>query len=143
MARNEFGITIFGEGEYSESERAIEELLKENGATSLGDSTIVSIFRQRSEAAPSADVVSPETYIGYRQAARFASPEREAHDARKMYTPPANPTLNHWGLSGTWDVGAESAVLQVAPGKIVFPFHSRDLHMVLGPQNNGMAVHFK
>ena len=34
-------------------------------------------------------------------------------------------------------------MLQVAPGKIVFRFRSRDLHMVLGPQNNGMHVRFK
>jgi len=37
------------------------------------------------------------------------------------------------GLGGVWNVGAESAVLQEAPGKIAFRFHSRDLHMVLAP----------
>ena len=72
----------FGEGEYSESERVIQELLKENGATGLGDS-IVSTSASGVEAAPGLDVQSPETYIGYRQAERFASPERQAHDARK------------------------------------------------------------
>jgi len=39
--------------------------------------------------------------------------------------------------------GAQSAALRAAPGKIAFRFHSRDLHMVLGPQNNGMPVRFK
>jgi hypothetical protein len=95
------------------------------------------------EAAPGADVQSPETYVGYRQAERFASPERQAHDLRKTYTPPTNPALNQWGLSGVWDVGAESAVLQAASGKIVYRFHSRDLHMVLGPAKNGKPVRFK
>jgi thiol-disulfide isomerase/thioredoxin len=132
----------FGEGEYSESERVIQELLKNNGATSLGDS-IVSISASGVEAAPGTDVQSPETYIGYRQAERFASPERQAHNARKTYTPPTNPTLNQWGLSGVWDVGAESAVLQAASGKIVYRFHSRDLHMVLGPAKDGKPVRFK
>jgi thiol-disulfide isomerase/thioredoxin len=132
----------FGEGEYSEPERVIQELLKENGATGLGES-IVSTSASGVEAAPGMDVQSPETYIGYRQAERFASAERQAHDARKTYTQPTNPALNQWGFSGAWDVGAESAVLQAASGKIVFRFHSRDLHMVLGPAKNGKPLSFK
>jgi hypothetical protein len=51
--------------------------------------------------------------------------------------------LNEWGLGGSWNVGAESAVLQAAPGRIVFRFHSRDLHMVLAPAKNGQPVRFK
>ena len=51
--------------------------------------------------------------------------------------------MNEWGLSGSWEVGAESAVLQAAPGKIVFRFHSRDLHLVLAPTKNGEPVRFK
>jgi len=38
---------------------------------------------------------------------------------------------------------AESAALQAAPGKIVFRFHARDLHMVLGPAKNGKPVRFR
>jgi hypothetical protein len=34
-------------------------------------------------------------------------------------------------------------VLQAAPGKVVFRFHSRDLHMVLGPTKDGRLVRFK
>ena len=34
-------------------------------------------------------------------------------------------------------------MLQAAPGKIVFRFHSRDLHMVLGPAKDGTPVRFK
>jgi thiol-disulfide isomerase/thioredoxin len=132
----------FGEGEYSESERVIQELLKTDGATGLGDS-IGSISASGVEAAPGTDVQSPETYVGYRKAERFASPERQAHDVRKTYTPPTNPALNQWGLSGVWDVGAERAVLQAASGKIVYRFHSRDLHMVLGPAKDGKPVRFK
>jgi len=132
----------FGEGEYVESERVIQELLKENGATGLNESA-VRISAHGVEAAPGGDVQSPETYIGYGRAERFASPERLAEDSRKTYNPPARPTLNQWGLSGSWNIGAESAVLQAAPGKIVFRFHSRDLHMVLGPAKNGQPIRFR
>jgi hypothetical protein len=34
-------------------------------------------------------------------------------------------------------------VLQAAPGKIVFRFHSRDLHFVLAPTKDGKPVRFK
>jgi hypothetical protein len=51
--------------------------------------------------------------------------------------------LNQWGLSGSWNVGGESATLQATPGKVVFRFHSRDLHMVLGPMKDGRPVRFK
>jgi thiol-disulfide isomerase/thioredoxin len=132
----------FGEGEYRDSERVIQELLTENGATGL-DGNAVRISAGGVEAPPGGDVQSPETYVGYRQAERFVSPERLEQDFRKIYSLPASPALNQWGLGGSWNVGVESGVLQAVPGKIVFRFHSRDLHMVLGPMQNGKAVRFK
>jgi len=132
----------FGEGDYGESERVIRELLKANGATGLDQSTI-RISADGVEAPPSGDERSPETYVGYRLTQRFASPERVAQDSRKTYGPPTNPSLNEWGLGGSWNVGAGSGVLQAALGKIVFRFHSRDVHMVLGPAKNGSPVRFK
>ena len=132
----------FGEGDYGESERVIQDLLKANGATGL-DENPVRISDDGVEAPPSRDEQSPETYVGYRQAQRFTSPERVAQDSRKTYSPPTSPSLNEWGLGGSWNVAAESGVLQSTPGKIVFRFHSRDLHMVLGPAKDGKPIHFK
>ena len=132
----------FGEGEYEKSERVIKTLLTENGATSL-DESIVHIKAEGPEAPPGNDVQSPETYIGYARAESFASPERMARESRRIYSPPARPRLNQWGLGGSWSVGAERATLESAPGKIVLRFHSRDIHMVLGPSKNGTPVRFK
>jgi thiol-disulfide isomerase/thioredoxin len=132
----------FGEGDYAESERVIQNLLKENGATGVDSSTVI-ISADGVETPPSADEQSPETYAGYRQAERFASLERVAPDSRRTYNPPMTPALNEWGLGGSWTVGAESAVLQAPPGKIVFRFHSRDLHMVLASAKDGRPVRFR
>jgi len=132
----------FGEGDYDLSERIIQELLKENGATGLTEST-VQVSAQGVEAPPSKDERSPETYVGYHRAENFASPERVAQDARKTYTVPASLSLNHWGLSGAWNVRAESGLLEAAPGTIAFRFHSRDLHFVLGPRKDGQPVRFR
>jgi cytochrome c biogenesis protein CcdA/thiol-disulfide isomerase/thioredoxin len=140
----------FGEGKYDESQRAIEELLKENGAqlsssatTSVAMSAPIGVAATGAEAAPdSADVRSPETYVGYHRAEHFASTEPIARDSKHSYTPQPRLSLNQWALSGSWKVGEESAVLQTAPGKIIFRFHARDLHLVLGTSKDGKPVRF-
>src|SRR6202162_1964997 len=132
----------FGEGEYDESDRVIQQLLKENGATSFS-SGIISVFASGAEApSDNRNVGSPETYIGYSRAENFASVEPLARDSRKTYSPQPRLSRNQWALSGAWNVGAESAVLQSVPGKIVFRFHARDLHLVLGPAKSGKPIHF-
>jgi cytochrome c biogenesis protein CcdA/thiol-disulfide isomerase/thioredoxin len=132
----------FGEGQYDESERVIQQLLKENGATSLAEG-VLSVSGDGAEAAPDkGNSRSPETYIGYHRAEHFASAEPIAQDSRKVYTLRPRLSLNQWGLAGTWKVSAESAVLQTTPGKIVFRFHARDLHLVLGPTMDGKPVRF-
>ena len=100
----------FGEGEYAKSERVIQTLLKENGATGLDEST-VRITADGAEAPPSEDVRSPETYVGYARTENFASPERMAQESLKIYSPPAKPALNQWGLGGSWNVRADSSTL--------------------------------
>jgi thiol-disulfide isomerase/thioredoxin len=132
----------FGEGAYQETERVIQELLKENGAA-VPNGNDISVSVSQVEAPPSGEVQSPETYVGYGRAERFASHERFAEDARRVYNLPAMPALNQWGLGGAWNVSGERALLQTQPGKIAFRFHSRDLHMVLGPSKSGQAIRFR
>jgi len=132
----------FGEGEYDESERVIQELLRENGAQ-LSSSSLVAASGTGAEEAPGLNIGSPETYIGYRRAEHFASTEHIAQDSRRSYTPQPRLSLNQWALGGSWKVGEESAVLQTSPGKIVFRFHARDLHLVLGTTKDGNPVRFK
>lgn len=131
----------FGEGDYDKSERVIQQLLRENGATGM-DTRMVDPAGTGAEAPPSEDVRSPETYAGYQLAERFVSREHLARDSTKTYGQPLRPGLNQWGLGGSWNAGAERSVLAAAPGKVVFRFHARDLHMVLGPAKNGMPVRF-
>jgi thiol-disulfide isomerase/thioredoxin len=132
----------FGEGEYEESERVIQELLKENGAQLASAGTIV-VSGAGAEAAPdTGNRRSPETYVGYHRAEHFASIEAIAQDSKRAYTPQPRLSLNQWALSGSWKVGAESTVLQTVPGKIVFRFHARDLHLVLGTTKDGKPVRF-
>jgi cytochrome c biogenesis protein CcdA/thiol-disulfide isomerase/thioredoxin len=132
----------FGEGNYAESERVIQELLKENGAPALAEG-LLNVTGTGAEApSDSKNVGSPETYVGYKRAGNFASAEPLAKDSRKSYSPQPRLSLNQWALGGSWKVGEESAVLESVPGKIVFRFHARDLHLVLGPTKNGKPIRF-
>jgi hypothetical protein len=116
--------------------------LKENGAT-LPDLGTVRVAGEGVEAAPSNTVESPETYVGYGRAERFASPAGLARDIRNTYRAPHRVPLNEWGLVGSWIVGPESALLTAAGGRIVFRFHSRDLHLMLAPARDRSTVRFK
>ncbi|KDP84578.1 cytochrome C biogenesis protein [Cupriavidus sp. SK-3] len=136
----------FGEGEYAKSEQVIQQLLAEAGhagaakvATGLGTTGAQGVQM----AADKAEIQSGETYLGYERAENFASPGGEAQDKAHTYTAPAQPALNDWGLAGTWKVGAEHATLAGASGRIVYRFHARDLHLVLGPGQDGRPVRFR
>lgn len=132
----------FGEGDYEQSENVIRELLRENGAV-VSDDGYVHTTATGPQAPPSDDVRSPETYVGYLRALHFASPQRFAHNSARMYDLPLSPRLNEWGLGGIWKVGPEQAELRGAEGRVAFRFHSRDLHIVLGPAQDGRAIRFK
>jgi thiol-disulfide isomerase/thioredoxin len=136
----------FGEGDYAQSEKVVQQLLTEAGhanaakvATGLTDTPAQGVQM----AADNADMRSPETYIGYERAENFASPGGEAPDKPHTYTAPARPAVNDWGLAGTWKVGAEHATLAEASGRIVYRFHARDLHLVLGQSKDGKPVRFR
>src|SRR6185312_9047202 len=134
----------FGEGEYGESERVIQELLADAHHQAVGPSgSLVAVDGTGAEApADAREIRSPETYIGYERGERFASPERLKTDATFTYSEPLRPTLNQWGLAGSWNVGAWRAQLEKAPGRIVYRFHARDLHLVLGSAN-GKPIRFR
>jgi cytochrome c biogenesis protein CcdA/thiol-disulfide isomerase/thioredoxin len=134
----------FGEGEYAESERVIQELLADAHHQAVGPAgSLVAVDGVGAEApADAREIRSPETYIGYQRGERFASPERLKTDSTFTYSEPLRPTLNQWGLAGSWNVGAWRAQLEKAPGKIVYRFHARDLHLVLGSAN-GKPIRFR
>jgi thiol-disulfide isomerase/thioredoxin len=133
----------FGEGEYEQSERWIQELLNEANGKPMPAST-VNVNGQGIEAASDISAVrSPETYIGYERAEHFASPGGIKSDVEHHYIAPIHPRLNEWGFAGKWVDHGQVAVLQSAGGKIAFRFHARDLHLVLGPRANGEPVCFR
>ena len=142
-AKGEIRYHHFGEGKYDESEEVIQQLLREKNS-SLQASGFVQVNATGPEAAADfSNVASPETYVGYSRAQSYASPQKIRDDKPQDYTAPARLTVNQWGLVGSWNVSGEHAQLVAAPGKVIFRFHARDLHLVLGAGKNGQPIRFR
>jgi cytochrome c biogenesis protein CcdA/thiol-disulfide isomerase/thioredoxin len=131
----------FGEGDYAASEHVIQQLLAKSGKTNVSGG-LVAVKAPGAEAASDSDNVrSPETYIGYARAENFVSPGGAVKDGSHVYAA-GSPQLNEWGLSGDWTIGEERARLNRKDGSIVYRFHARDLHLVLGAAN-GKPIRFR
>jgi thiol-disulfide isomerase/thioredoxin len=133
----------FGEGEYQQSERIIQQLLAEAGIAGVGHE-LVSVDARGAEAgADWGSLKSPENYLGYERIENFASPGGTVLDQRRVYAAPARLRLNYWALSGDWTVGKQATMLNQANGRIAYRFHARDLHLVMGPAAQATSVRFR
>jgi cytochrome c biogenesis protein CcdA/thiol-disulfide isomerase/thioredoxin len=143
-AKGQIRFHHFGEGDYAHSEQVIQQLLAEAGHANTGamvsDDTAAKGVQM---AADNADMQSPETYVGYERAENFGGRGGESHDRVHTYAAPAQLALNEWGLAGAWNVGSEQATLAASTGTIVYRFHARDLHLVLGPGKDNKPVRFR
>ncbi|KAF1024230.1 MAG: Protein DipZ [Pseudomonas sp.] len=133
----------FGEGEYAESERVIQQLLREAGNTNVAGGLIEADAKGVEQAPDMNEVQSPETYLGFQRAENFVSTGTLVTDKVAKYPAAGDLALNHWTLEGQWNIGGQQASLAAANGKIVYRFHARDLHLVLGPGADGKPVRFK
>jgi thiol-disulfide isomerase/thioredoxin len=133
----------FGEGAYEQSEMILQQLLAEAGIGGIAHE-LVSVDAHGAEAAADwGDLRSPENYLGDARTENFASPGGAVLDQSRVYAAPARFSLNHWALAGEWTVEREATVLNKANGRIVYRFHARDLHLVMGPAARGTSVRFR
>ncbi|ANF86199.1 cytochrome C biogenesis protein [Pseudomonas antarctica] len=133
----------FGEGDYAESERVIQQLLREAGAKDVAGGLIEADAKGVEQAPDVNEVQSPETYLGFQRAENFVTTGTLGTDSVVNYPAAGTLALNNWTLEGHWNVGGQQATLDQAGGRIVYRFHARDLHLVLGPAADGKPVRFK
>jgi cytochrome c biogenesis protein CcdA/thiol-disulfide isomerase/thioredoxin len=132
----------FGEGDYDESERVIQQLLAEAGDKGYSPE-LVSVKASGAEAPASMiETQSPETYIGYSRAENFVSPGGAVKDQSHVYST-ESPKLDQWSLAGDWTISPESATLNKEGGRIAYRFRARDLHLVLGPAAEGKQIRYR
>jgi thiol-disulfide isomerase/thioredoxin len=133
----------FGEGGYQQSEMILQQLLTEAGAEGIGQDLVV-VDPGGAEAAADWDSLwSPENYLGYARTENFASPDGAVLDTPQVYAVPGRLRLNQWALAGAWTVKRQAITLNAPDGGIVYRFHARDLHLVMGPATPGTPVRFR
>jgi len=132
-AKGRMRYTYPGEGEYDRTERMIQQLLSESGATAVpGD--LVKPQGIGPEAPPDfMDLRTPETYLGYGHGQGGNANDGATADNKHAYVAPSTLSVNMWALSGNWTIAREFAMANEAGGAVRFAFHARDVHLVMGP----------
>jgi thiol-disulfide isomerase/thioredoxin len=133
----------FGEGEYEQSERVIQQLLDEIAAAGVDQGTVSVEARGFEAQADWGSLRSPEIYIGYERTENFKSPGGMVFDKSQTYAVAEELNLNQWSLSGDWTIRKQFARLDKANGRISCGFQARDLHLVLAPAEKGTTVRFR
>ncbi len=121
----------YGEGDYAASERVIQELLKEAGASSVGG--IVS------RPAPLLQSQTPETYLGYDRSTGFVSSVDLVRDQPVAYQQSRPPSNGEWNLDGTWTVRPQYIVAS-GSGTLQLGFDSKNVFLVIEPQEPGARI---
>ena len=121
----------FGEGEYEESEKVIQKLLTENGSELKAQEVVIAASGVQAPGSENMEI-SPETYLGYGRAQNFVGTPALQKDQVSLYKETKNLESHHWSLSGSWQVAAEVAISKNTSSKILYRFHARDVHLVLG-----------
>lgn len=122
--------THFGEGGYAETERLIASLIGAPVAAGAVAAT----------AADVAPLRSPETYLGYARAERYAGTPPLARDATTAYAAPARDLkTGEWTFVGSWKAGAEGS----AAGKgaaLEMAFIAKKVFLVASPLAAGVRA---
>jgi len=133
----------FGEGEYERTEAVIQQLLREAGYSGMGNDAVKVTALPPEVAADWDDLRSQESYLGREQAEGFASPGGALVGKSRTYAPPPSLRLNQWALGGDWTVNPGPVALDKSNGRIIYRFHARDLHLVMGPPSRGSSIRFR
>jgi cytochrome c biogenesis protein CcdA/thiol-disulfide isomerase/thioredoxin len=115
----------FGEGEYQQSERTIQRLLAQNGASVSKRTTKIA------DRTPT-ELVTPESYLGYARldSARYAGTAVQPNVVL-AYTFPRRLPQNALSYAGDWRIGDQRA-LAVKASRLRLHFHARNVYLVLG-----------
>ena len=114
--------TQFGEGSYRADEAAVRQLLYEAGARKLPPPMTAHAIM------PSSGLGTPETYLDAQRNQGFAQPLRSG---THFYPGVASPSLNEFGLHGTWTVTNQSATPRSLGATITGRFQAAHAYLVL------------
>ena len=127
--RGEIRYFHFGEGSYEESESVIRKLLEEAGHTLDGE-TGSSVEKPR-------DILTPETYLGYRRSEGFLSEIKP--DTASLYSLVENPSPGEWSLDGNWIIRNDFIEIN-GSGALELGFEAKDVFLVIEPLEPGSEM---
>lgn len=117
--------THFGEGQYDESEKVIQELLAETGknVNQTIDNPSYTVYAN-----------TPETYLGYSRMARSLTNEQIVPDKAYLYSAPNAIRNNYFALGGVWTIGPEYS-MPLKSAYLKFAFDAKEVYLVMRPKD--------
>jgi len=134
--------THFGEGEYDQTEKVIQQLLDQR-AKRLGLNITIDQSLVNVEAHEFSLVETPELYFGYDFAqgrSYLGNPEGFQPEKTVSYSLPSSLQNDHFYLDGQWQNLQDSIVLSSDNGKIVLPYSARDVHVVASGPGTAIQI---
>ena len=121
-----------GEGNYEETEKAIQAALKERDAR-MGVKDNISVSTSKPSNAVVVDsgkVKSPETYFGFARNIYLAN-GKNGIGGEQTFSVPSDISANKLYLGGTWNIAPEYAENKTA-GSIVFNYEAKNVYIAAG-----------
>ncbi len=118
--------THFGEGEYENSEKVIQALLAE------GSQIINKPINSYSDTTTTSRNQSPETYLGYSRAERFANAKEFKSDEIIQYNIFSKLSSSTWSLGGLWQISSEKSVSKSSDSILTYKFTAKEVYLVMG-----------
>jgi cytochrome c biogenesis protein CcdA/thiol-disulfide isomerase/thioredoxin len=115
----------FGEGAYGQTEEHIRTLLAERGGQ------LPAMTAPRDDRTPQT-LITPELYLGYERASRYAGGAPVAPDRESSYEPPRSLPESSFALGGRWRVEGERIVAARSDASLLLRFRAGKVHLVLG-----------
>lgn len=123
--------THFGEGDYDESEKIIQQLLNEVNETPITD--------QISNPDYEIYAKTPESYIGYSRINNLVSPETILKDGVRTYSAPKILASNMLAFEGNWLITPEYGN-PTANATLLMNFNAKDVFLVMRTKGKSSKV---
>lgn len=120
-----------------------DEIIENNIRVLLGMSTHTPSINALPKTAVTILNQTPETYLGYARAERFASPEAMKEDQPALYHYPVTLGKDEWALQGTWLINRDKIVAMTAGSAIKLHFNAAKVFAVMGSISHPIVVNFK
>lgn len=115
-----------GEGNYTQEEQAIRQLLTDNGAD-LSNVTPT----EQNDNVPITASQTPETYFGYNRASNYQGTPALAAAPTSTFTPATQLGSNSWTLGGTWQVDSDKIIAK-GSSTLTFKLSAKNTYVVVG-----------